>query len=152
MTPFWANFGCEGNADVLHTQVKHREEKTTRKWSEARCWKWKHTRVILDGLEECTRCGGNFTPALPSVPRHLLRAIGLLTVSQEPQWTPLTLVLWKIRTWFPHFPPSLNIKLRFLVLGNICRNFRKWFCPYYFRQDCNGIWQTWHKQPLLPHL
>lgn len=33
--------------------------------------KWKHTGVLLDGLGECSRCGGVFTPALPSVPRHL---------------------------------------------------------------------------------
>lgn len=32
--------------------------------------KWKHTGVLLDGLGECSRCGGVFTPALPSVPRH----------------------------------------------------------------------------------
>lgn len=35
-------------------------------------WKWKHTRVCLDGVDDCAWCGAVSTPALPSVPLHTL--------------------------------------------------------------------------------
>lgn len=90
-------------------QVQRRKKRK----NDPRCWKWKHAGVILDGLDDCTRCGGIFTPAWPSVPPAPFTSTRLTdkrAVSQEPWWKPLF-----IGTQFPHFPLS-----RFLALGNIC--------------------------------
>lgn len=58
---------------------------------------------------------------------------------------------WKLRTWFPHSLSFWMSSQGFLVLGKTyCTHFMKWICPHYFWHDCDGIWQTWHKQPLLP--
>lgn len=76
----WLYFDINLDVGVIHilnTLLKHKE-KTMRKLSEGRCWKRKHAGVILDGLDQCTGCGGIFTPVLPSVPRHLLRALIVL--------------------------------------------------------------------------
>lgn len=62
-------------------------EKKKKRKNDPRCWKWKHAGVILDGLDECTRCGGIFTPAWPSVPPALFTSTRLTdkrAVSQEP--------------------------------------------------------------------
>lgn len=88
-------------------------QRRNRRKNDPRCWKWKHAGVILDELNECTRCGGIFTPAWPSVPPAPFTSTRLTdkrAVLQEPWWKPLF-----IGTQFPHFPLS-----RFLALGNIC--------------------------------
>lgn len=39
-------------------------------------WEWTHTRLCLDGVDDCAWCGAFSTPAPPSVPRaHLVTAV-----------------------------------------------------------------------------
>ena len=58
-------------------------------------WKWKHTRVCLDGVDDCAWCGGISAPALPSVPcTPCDRCASWHTTSVAPKlwWTHLTLL------------------------------------------------------------
>lgn len=102
---------------------------------------------LIEHLHTCFAICGRFTTAQLTNKRAILR---------EPWWTPLSPVLSKKRMslsfFIPAPPPSLTVKSRFSVLGNVYHeDFRKLIWPRPFWQYCDGIWQTLHKQSLHSH-